>query len=370
MTNATEHYENAGLIRQGAASQGALAVQSDRAVAEVLGAIQIAKQFPRNENDAVARIDRACSRPTLALQAQYAYPRGGETITGPSIRLMETIAQCWGNVNFGYIILDESRSHTSGLAYAIDYESNTRVHRPFNVRHERKARGKIEPLTDPRDIYEHVANFAQRRVRACLMAIIPGDVIDMAVTKCAQTANKKTDEPLADRVRKLVLAFASLGVSREMLERKIGHPVDQFTVDDLGTLRPIFTTLRDDAKDGDGSRIDEFFQRDTVQADDASDDADEGAGGSDQAGRVKSAAKKAGQRKKAATKPQPADDAGQSDAPATLSLVDRFADEIAATDHQNALSQIARQIEENVEVGSLDADQAAALFKLLDAKRV
>ena len=88
------------------------------------------------------------------------------------------------------------------------------------------------------------------------------------------------------------------------------------------------------------------------------------------AGRVKSAAKKAGQRKKAATKPQPADDDGPADEPATPSLMDRFADEIAATDHQNALSQIARQIEENVEVGSLDADQAAALFKLLDAKRV
>ena len=363
MTTATEHYENAGLIRQGAASNGALAVQADREVAGVLAAIQVAKQFPRNENDAVARIDRACSRPALALQAQYAYPRGGETITGPSIRLMETIAQCWGNVEFGYIILDESRSHTSGVAYAIDYESNTRVHRPFSVRHERKARGKIEPLTDPRDIYEHVANFAQRRVRACLMAIIPGDVIDMAVSKCAQTANKRTDEPLADRVRKLVLAFASLGVSREMLERKIGHPVDQFTVDDLATLRPIFTTLRDDAKDGDGSRVDEFFQRDTVKpADDTA--ADDTAAEGGQAERMKTAAKRAAKRKKAEQKP---DDVTEQ---APQSLEYKFAEQIAATDHQNVLSNIAQQIEENVEIGSLDAEQAAALFKLLDAKRV
>lgn len=74
-------------------SQALVEVEQQRAISEVQGAIILAKKFPRNQIECLDRIMTACQRPTLAEQALYSYARGGTEITGPSIRLTETIAQ-------------------------------------------------------------------------------------------------------------------------------------------------------------------------------------------------------------------------------------------------------------------------------------
>ena len=60
-------------------TQAMSTVQSDsqRAIAEVQAALVIAKQFPRDMNQAWDRIMNACQRPTLAQSAVYSYGRGG-----------------------------------------------------------------------------------------------------------------------------------------------------------------------------------------------------------------------------------------------------------------------------------------------------
>ena len=66
-------------------SQGVEAVESARAVQEVQASLIIAKKFPRDQNEAYTRIMTACQRPSLAKDALYAYPRGGQMVTGPSL---------------------------------------------------------------------------------------------------------------------------------------------------------------------------------------------------------------------------------------------------------------------------------------------
>ena len=78
-----------------------------RQAQEVQGAIVMAKKFPRDEYDAMERIKRTCQRATLAEQAIYSYPRGGQTVMGPSIRLAEALAQNWGNIDYGVIELEQ-----------------------------------------------------------------------------------------------------------------------------------------------------------------------------------------------------------------------------------------------------------------------
>ena len=51
----------------------------------------IAKKFPRDEVESYNRILRSCQRKSLAESAMYEYPRGGTKVTGPSIRLAETM---------------------------------------------------------------------------------------------------------------------------------------------------------------------------------------------------------------------------------------------------------------------------------------
>ena len=157
-----------------------------RQAQEVQVAMLAAKKFPRDQVVAFNNIIRACQRMKLAESSMYEYPRGGEKITGPSIRLAEAIAQNWGNIDFGFMELEQRNGVSQVMAYAWDLETNARQTKMFSVPHIRHTRRGDYPLTDPRDIYEMVANQAARRVRACILGIVPGDVVEAAVLPVQQ----------------------------------------------------------------------------------------------------------------------------------------------------------------------------------------
>jgi len=73
-------------------------IASTRAAQEVQAAMVVAKKFPRDVTASLARILTNCKRKALAEQAVYAYPRGKEVVSGPTIRLAEVLAQSWGNM--------------------------------------------------------------------------------------------------------------------------------------------------------------------------------------------------------------------------------------------------------------------------------
>jgi len=217
-----------------------------RQAQEVQAAMIIAQRFPRDEIDAYNRIMTSCSRKTLAKDAMYEYPRGGQKITGPSIRLAEELARNWGNLDFGIIELEQKNGESSLMAYCWDLETNTRQTKIFTVKHERKANKKIKALDDPRDIYEHTANYGARRLRACILGIIPGDIVEAAVEKCEETLRSGNKEPLVDRVRKMVETFdEKFSVSKDMLEKYVGCDVKAFTERDIIRLGKIYTSLKD-----------------------------------------------------------------------------------------------------------------------------
>ena len=168
-----------------------VAVSSAREVAEVQASMVMARRFPRVEVDVVDRILTACTRPSLAESALYEYGRGGTDIRGPSIRLAECIAQYWGHIDYGWRVLEERPGATKVQAFAWDMQTGTRSQMVFDVTHERMAHGKKATLQDPRDIYEHVANAASRRLRACILRVIPGDVVEAAVKQCEITLSTR-----------------------------------------------------------------------------------------------------------------------------------------------------------------------------------
>lgn len=219
-----------------------------RQAQEVQAAMVIAKRFPRDQLGAYQRILRACERSGLAAEAMYAYPRGGQQITGPSIRLAEVLAQNWGNLDFGIVELEQKVGVESiVMSYCWDLETNTRQAKVFTVKHERSKRSGNEILTDPRDIYELVANQGARRLRSCILGIIPGDVVDDAIAKCEDTLTKKdqADGPLIDRIKRLALAFQKQGVTTQMMEMRLGKKSDAWTEFDYSTLKKIFLSIRD-----------------------------------------------------------------------------------------------------------------------------
>jgi hypothetical protein len=219
-------------------------VENQRATSEVQGAIILAKRFPRNQMDALDRIVVACQRPGLAEQALYSYARGGTEITGPSIRLAEAIAQNWQNLQFGIRELEQRNGESTVEAFCWDVENNTRHVKTFQVKHERYTRKGSYKLEDPRDIYEVTANQGARRLRAAILAIIPGDVIESAVSECEQTLKAKADTS-PDALKKLVTAFEAFKITKEQIENRIQRRLDTITPAQLIQLRKIYNSLKD-----------------------------------------------------------------------------------------------------------------------------
>lgn len=231
-----------------------------RQAQEVQAAMVIAKRFPRDEYEAFNRIIKACKRKNLAEQAEYVYPKGGTKVTGPSIRLAEAIAQNWGNIDYGIIELEQKDGASEMMAYAWDLETNTRSTKVFAVKHWRDTKSGGYALKDSRDVYELTANMGARRVRACILAVIPGDVVDAAVEECRNTLKGSYKEPLEDRFRNMFKAFDDdFQVTKEHIEKYIGYSADSFSEQDFVKLRGVFKALRD----GMAKREDYFDVRNT-----------------------------------------------------------------------------------------------------------
>lgn len=188
-----------------------------RAVSEVKAQVMMARQFPRDPLLSMDCILRECERPTLADAAIYLYPRGNEMISGPSIRLAEVLARNWGNVTFGMEVLERGVAKngvgfSAIRAFAWDLQTNTYVSRHFEVKHWRSTRSGGYKLTDDRDIYELEANMGSRRLRACILQIIPGDVTSAAVAACRKTSSNGLVEIMKDEKKRADLVAKMLRI--------------------------------------------------------------------------------------------------------------------------------------------------------------
>jgi hypothetical protein len=216
-----------------------------KAVQEVQASLIIAQKFPRNLRQVRLDLEEICSDKGLAEESQYAYKRGSSMVTGASIRLAEVLAQNYGNISFGFRELSQGDDYSEVEAFAWDLQKNTKVTRVFQVSHYRSTRAKgRQRLTDDRDIYELIANNAQRRVRACILGVIPKNFQDNAVALCNK-ALASSDIPLAQRIDKLTSAFKELGVTIEMIEGNLGHSLEACNEQSLIKLRAIYKSLKD-----------------------------------------------------------------------------------------------------------------------------
>ena len=234
---------------------GTVAVEQTRAVAEVQTKLLAAQAAPRNKAAAVERILESCKRPTFAESAMYSYPRGGQTVTGASIRLAEELARGWGNILYGIKELSTMPERfvdgkrlppcTEMQAFCWDLETNTESTQNFTVPHERLTRNGVRQLTDPRDIYELCANQGGRRVRARILAVIPPDVVEAAIKQVYSTLSGGAEIPLADRVNAMIQKFNSIGISQNHLAQRLGKPLDSILPEEIVEFGSIFNSIKD-----------------------------------------------------------------------------------------------------------------------------
>ena len=225
-------------------NQGTVAIEASRAIAEAQGKLVIAKRFPRDEVQAYSKMMEACRRPAMAEKAFYSFPRGGQTVEGPTIRFAEELARCWGNIDYGIKELSQDEGKSEMQAYAWDLETNAQSVQNFTNPHQREQGKKMVALTSQRDIYENNANMATRRLRSRILAILPSWFVDSAIAECKRTLAGNNEIPLTDRVKKMVVAFSCLGVTQEQLEHRLKRRIDTMSAEDFVEYTGIYNAIK------------------------------------------------------------------------------------------------------------------------------
>ena len=238
-------FQRTGLSEQ--VNAGTIEIESSRAIAEAQGKLVIAKRFPRNEALAYDEAMQACRRMGLAEDAFFSFPRGGQTVSGATVHLARELARVWGNIEYNIRELSRKDGVSEMQAFAWDLQTNTLVTQNFTVRHWRDTKSGGYLLTDERDIYELTANQGSRRLRSCIFAVLPSDLVSAAEAECKKTLAGNNDEPIKERVRKLIGAFGKYGVTAAMIESRLGHSLDAVLPEELAELRSIWNSIKDGA---------------------------------------------------------------------------------------------------------------------------
>jgi hypothetical protein len=86
-----------------------------------------------------------------------------------------------------------------------------------------------------------------------MLALIPPDLIEASLEECRETIAGKNGEPIPqDKIDGMVKSFARFGVTREMVEKRLGQPLKKITRDEYFDLLGIFNSIKDaNSKPGD-----------------------------------------------------------------------------------------------------------------------
>jgi hypothetical protein len=246
MSDLNEQAEYASNLPTVQQEKSLMDVEVAKGIAQIQGAMAIAKKFPRDEMLAMSKIKQSAQRRRLAEAAEYEYKKGGSLVSGPSIRAAEAIKQAWGNILSGVteVKRDTLRGESTMLAYAGDLESNNWKFIEFTVPHTRDKTGGQEALKSSRDVYERTMSDGARRERNAILALIPGDVTESFLEECNATLSR-SDTPIQERIVAMLKAMEQAGVTRAMIENTFGCKAEALTERQLAQLRRIFQSLKD-----------------------------------------------------------------------------------------------------------------------------
>ena len=311
----------------------ALLAEQQRAKSETEAMLAYAAARPRNELESLESIQNSCQRPGLAANCEYCFSRGGTEIIGANIDLLVVIAGHWRNLEFGFRELSQ-RPGVGGKpgesvveSFAWDVEKNVRTRRQFTVPHAMGTKRGPKILTDPTDIYYHIANQAQRRVRTCLENIVPKDIVESAREECHKTMLIH-DPVTPEKIKAMLEWFEEQGVAKGAIEAFLQRRMDAITPAQLQKMRRIVRSIKDGL-----SEPKDWFELDVEPDQSVSD-------------KAKAAMRKTAKKKPAKKKPEPTTEpvseppGAEADAPSGMSMREEYlayVEEAGTDDHLDQL---------------------------------
>lgn len=228
--------------------------QQDKAAIDMQ--ISTAKAYPRNIKRAT---DNAIAIVTMDKQTaetcNYSVPRGGKTITGPSVHLAKILAQVWGNLRVEAKVISIDARQLTSESVCFDLENNLAI----KTQVKRSIIGKHGRFND--DMITVTGNAANSiALRNAVLSVIPRAIVDK-VYRCAKdtiTGDLSDTTKLIKKRKQVFDAFKdTYGLTEKEVLSVIGKAaLEHVTPDDIVVLIGIGTAI----KDGDTS-VDVAFGR-------------------------------------------------------------------------------------------------------------
>lgn len=243
MTKSTDTNTNLELIETVEVADVSVIYSQDKAAIDVQ--IATAQAFPRSikrcTDDAIAVVTL---NKEIAATCTYSVPRGGRSITGPSVHLAKILAQQWGNMRIDSKVVSIDQKHVTSESVCFDLQKNLAI----KVSVKKSIIGKTGRFND--DMITVTGNAANSvALRNAVFSVIPKGVVDMVYQAAKQTITGDVSDKsklIAKRKQVLDGLKETYGVTEKEALGAIGRAsIDHITPDDLVILIGIGQAIKD-----------------------------------------------------------------------------------------------------------------------------
>lgn len=217
--------------------------QQDKAQIDVQ--ISTAKAYPRNLKRSVDNAIAVVSMDSqTAATCTYSLPRGGKSISGPSVHLAKILAQVWGNLRVEAKVVAVDSTTITSQAVCFDLENNLAI----KVEVKRSIMTRSGRMND--DMITVTGNAANAiSLRNAVLSVIPKAVVDKVynAAKTTITGDLSSEQKLLKKRKEVFDALKdNLGVSEKEVLESIGKAsIANITQEDLVTIIGIGQAIKD-----------------------------------------------------------------------------------------------------------------------------
>lgn len=247
------------LARSGETSGAAVAA---KAQAIVQARYVMALKNPRDMDTVRVQLLAACKRPGFAEKAIWSKPQGGKTIEGPSIRFAEECLRAARNVDVSTTTVFEDDEKRIVQVCVTDLEANLTFNTDVSIdktveRSNAKGRTVISSrknsygsdtyivVATEDEMIGKTASLVSKAMRTNGLRVIPSDIVEEAIWACKATMEREDKrDPEAGRKR-LVDAFAAIGVKPDALKSYLGHDLGSSSPLEMDELRGLYTAIKE-----------------------------------------------------------------------------------------------------------------------------
>lgn len=261
---------DAGTVQRDGFGETSLEVRAETAASAVAAqatAIVQARQImalkrPRDWDEVRSRLLKECKRPGFADVARYRKPIG-KGVEGPSIRFAEAAIRCMTNVVASTTtVFDDAqkrivRVSVTDLESNVPYETDVVIEKtversklsdgqtPLSVRVNSSGKKTYLVAATEDDLLNKQNALISKALRTNGLRLLPGDIFDDCMQQVFRTMDDRdAQDPDAAR-KKLVDAFAEVGVMPSSLKEYLGHDIATVGPAELKELRGVYTSVRD-----------------------------------------------------------------------------------------------------------------------------